>query len=321
MSPFSVVILAAGIGKRMHSNLPKVLHNLCGRPLISYIIDRAKSLKPEKICIVIGKSGDKIKAIAGQGIEFVVQEIPKGTGDAVLKTEPIFSNFSGSLLIMPGDVPLISKETLVRLLQTHMRLNTALTLLTCEVQDPSLYGRVIRKGEEVVRIIEDQDADEKVKQIKEINTGVYVFGKEPLFDALHRVKPTNKQKEYYLTDTIELIKKTGKKVCAERAKNPEEVIGINTRKTLSEVSRIIRMRIIEKWQLSGVNIPDPSSCEIDGDVKIGRDTVIYHSTSILGNTEIGEGCSIGPNVIMIDSKVGNNVVIKPFTVIKEARLQ
>jgi bifunctional UDP-N-acetylglucosamine pyrophosphorylase/glucosamine-1-phosphate N-acetyltransferase len=321
MSSFSVVILAAGIGKRMHSNLPKVLHNLCGRPLISYIIDTAKSLKPEKICLVIGKSGDKIKAIAGQGIEFIVQEIPKGTGDAVLKTEPVFSNFSGDILILPGDVPLISRKTLTKLLQTHAILNSALTVLTCEVQDPSLYGRIIRKQKEITKIIEDQDADERIKRIREINTGIYVFKKDSLFNALHRVKPLNKQKEYYLTDTIELIKKTGKKVCAEITKNPEEVIGINTRKTLSEVSRIIKMRIIEKWQLSGVNIPDPSSCEIGENVKIGRDTTIYHSTSILGNTEIGEGCSMGPSVTIIDSKIGNNVVIKPFTTIKGARLQ
>lgn len=321
MNPLSIVILAAGLGKRMKSKIPKVLHPLCGKPLIYYVLNTAKSLAAERVILVIGHGKESIRELINDNdIEFVEQYPPIGTGDAVLRTEATLKDFNGNVLILSGDVPLLKKDTMEELLKVHNKEKAKATILTVELKNPKSYGRIVRKGNEVVKIVEYRDANSWEKEIKEINTGIYVFDKNALFEALKEIRPDNVQKEYYLTDTIGIIKEKGGHIAAYRTSDPEEVAGINTRKELTEIEKILQSKIIEKHELAGVTIKDPASTRIDADVRIGRDTVIYPYTSILGNTVIGECCSIGPNTVIIDSKIGDNSRVGEFTRIEGAHL-
>ena len=322
MSPLSVIILAAGLGKRMKSNIPKVLHPLCGKPLIYYVLNTAKSLAAEKIVLVIGHGKESVRElISDNDIEFVEQDPPIGTGDAVLRTEATLGNFNGNVLVLSGDVPLLKKDTIEELLRVHNKEKaTKATILTVELKNPKSYGRIVRKGNEVIKIVEYRDANSREKEIKEINTGIYVFEKNALFEALKEIRPDNVQKEYYLTDTIGIIKERGGYIAAYKTNNPEEVAGINTRKELAEIEKLLQAKIIEEHELAGVTIKDPTSTKIDTDVRIGRDTVVYPYTSILGNTIIGKCCSIGPNAVIINSKISDNSRVGEFTRIEGANL-
>ncbi|MDI6840391.1 MAG: sugar phosphate nucleotidyltransferase [bacterium] len=248
MSPFSVVILAAGIGKRMKTKIPKVMHLLCGKPILSYVIETAKSLNPSKIVVVVSPGIDNKHLLdisptqCDSPIQFVVQNPPKGTGDAVLCTQPVFNEFDGSILVLCGDVPLLTTLTLNKLIKLHQAKGAVATILTAVVPDPSSYGRIVREGNEVMRIVEEADASQVEKEISEVNTGIYVFEKAPLFDALHKVKPSNAQREFYLTDTIEILRKMGLKICAFKVDDYHETIGINTKAALAEVESILQSR-------------------------------------------------------------------------------
>jgi len=321
VSPLSVIILAAGLGKRMKSKIPKVLHPLCGKSLIHYVLNTAKSLTAKKIVLVIGHGKKFIReSINDNDIEFVEQDPPIGTGDAVLRTGAALSNFNGNVLVLSGDVPLLKKNTIEELLRIHNKERAKATILTVELNNPKSYGRVVRKGNEVTKIVEYKDANCEERKIKEINTGIYVFEKNALFEALKEIRPNNVQKEYYLTDTIGVIKERGGYIAAYKTDNPEEVAGINTRKELAETEKILQAKIIEEHELAGVTIKDPTSTKIDTDVRIGRDTVVYPYTSILGNTIIGKCCSIGPNAVIINSKISDNSRVGEFTRIEGANL-
>lgn len=250
LKSLAIIILAAGKGKRMKSTLPKVLHTISGRPMLSYVLDLAKSLDPEKLIVVSSEDERMLHFLREQGFnntkktrnQFVIQELPLGTADAVKKTEKTLDKFQGDILILSGDVILLKKQTISELIKTHRQRNAELTLLTSIVPDPELYGRVVRAVTHIVKIIEDTDATPEQKLIAEINTGIYVFNKKTLFNALKEITQDNAQEEYYLTDTIEIIRNKDLKVVSYTASDYRETLGINTPEALSEVREFCRMQ-------------------------------------------------------------------------------
>jgi len=289
--------------------------------MLHYVLNTAKSLAAEKIVLVIGHGKESVRElISDNDIEFVEQDPPIGTGDALLRTEAALGDFNGNVLILSGDVPLLKRDTIEELLRVHNKEKAKVTILTTDLEDPKSYGRIVREDDRVVKIVEHRDANSNEREIKEINTGIYVFEKNTLFEALKEIRPDNVKKEYYLTDTINIIKEKGNHITAYKTNNPEEVAGINTRKELTEIEKLLQAKIIEEHQLSGVTVKNPASTKIDADVRIGKDTIIYPYTSILGNTIIGKCCSIGPNAVIINSKISDNSRIGEFTKIEGANL-
>jgi bifunctional UDP-N-acetylglucosamine pyrophosphorylase/glucosamine-1-phosphate N-acetyltransferase len=261
MKKLAVIILAAGEGKRMESNIPKVLHPLCGKPMISYVVETARSLRPTRIVVVVGvKSGEikeALKPAEDVPLQFAIQDPPKGTGDAVMCAEQSIEEHEGSVLVLCGDVPLLEQDTIRRLVEFHDRKRGAATVLTATFPDPSSYGRIVRKGDKVLKIVEHGDASDAEREIDEINTGIYVFEKSLLFEALRKVKPSNAQREYYLTDTVQVLCKEGKEVYGFSAPDWRQVTGINTRKTLAEIEQTLQARIVQRDQPGGVTVTSP----------------------------------------------------------------
>jgi UDP-N-acetylglucosamine diphosphorylase/glucosamine-1-phosphate N-acetyltransferase len=259
MKKSTVIILAAGQGKRMKSSIPKVLHPLCGKPMISYVVDTAKSLSPTRIVVVVGvKSGEikeTLKRAGNTPLQFAIQDPPHGTGDAVMCAEQALKGYDGSVLILCGDVPLLRSDTIRKLVEFHESKQGAATVLTAVLPDPFSYGRIVREGDRVLKIVEQKDASDAEKKINEINTGIYVFEKSLLFEALHKVKPSNAQEEYYLTDTVQILCKEGKDVYGFSTPDWHEVTGINTRETLAEMEQTLQARI------GGVTVKNPVKTE------------------------------------------------------------
>lgn len=227
--PVSVVIMAAGKGTRMKSDLPKVLHEFRGEPLLSHVIRTARSIGPEKIVVVVGHGREAVAAkFAGEGVEFAVQEPQLGTGHAVAQAEPALANFSGAVLVLSGDVPLLKKNTIGELLETFNQTGSAITALTCELDEPGAYGRIVRSGGRVAATVEARDATPEQLGIREINTGIYAFDAQFLFPALKRLGRDNAQGEYYLTDLVGMAVEEGKTVTAVAARDPLEIQGVNT---------------------------------------------------------------------------------------------
>lgn len=316
-----IVILAAGEGTRMKSGLSKVLHPLCGRPIIKHVVDVAKKINPEKIIMVVGHKADQVKDAVGSGIDFVVQERQLGTGHAVKVAEKALTDFKGDLLILSGDTPLVTFVTLKNLINLHNKNKSSATLLTTCLDNPYGYGRIVRnKNGLVEKIIEEKDATEYEKQIREVNTGIYCFEKDKLFSSLKKIKTNNKQKEYYLTDVIEILENENQVISAFLTNNSNEVLGINSRIQLAEAIGLMKKEINDYWMNEGVTIIDPQSTFIDKNVKIGRDTVIYPFCFLEGKTIVGKDCSVGPLAHLIDAKIGNNVKIQ-YTVARECDIE
>ncbi|MFZ3089986.1 MAG: bifunctional UDP-N-acetylglucosamine diphosphorylase/glucosamine-1-phosphate N-acetyltransferase GlmU [Nitrospirota bacterium] len=323
MRDIAIIIMAAGLGTRMKSSLVKVLHPLAGRPMLAYTLDLAKSLRPEKVIAVIGHQADKVKeAFKGNdNVNWVIQKEQKGTGHAVLQTKNALNDFNGTVVILSGDTPLLKKDTINGLIRTHKTRDSRLTLLTVELENPSGYGRVITSSDgRVERIVEEKDASDTEKNVRLINTGIYAFDRDILFNALSEIRPDNAQKEYYLTDVIGIAGRRGIDINTIKALNPDEVMGINTRYDLSRAEKVIRQGINHNWMLSGVTIIDPETTFIDDTAEIGRDTIIYPNNFISGKTKIGEGCTIYPNSRIIDTQMGNGVKIKDSCVVEESRI-
>src|SRR5919108_210633 len=267
MNGLTTVILAAGEGKRMRSRTPKVLHRLCGRPLISYPLRLAQALA-DRIVMVVGPNAEGVRALAGDGVEIVEQRERLGTGHAVLQAKSTCPA-TGALLVLAADMPLLLLETLERLLEHHRATGAAATVLTAVVERPQGYGRVLRQGGKVKRIVEDRDATDDEKKIGEINTSVYCFDARRLWSALDQVRPENDQGEYYLTDVIGLLAKAGGRIEAIAVEDSEEALGVNDRKQLAALGAIQRRRILDRHMLAGVTILDPASTYIDDTVTIG----------------------------------------------------
>lgn len=295
--PISSIILAAGDGTRMRSKQPKSLHRVCGRPMIVHILRSLDGLIDRKNVVVIGFANEMVRdALNGFNVDFAVQEERKGTGHAVLCAKPLLDlKEKSDVMVLVGDAPLLTRQTIEKIIDRHRHQDASATVLTTEMDDPSGYGRILRSGDNaVMSIVEDKDANMYEKKINEINTGIYMFDSQDLFWALDQIKPDNNQGEYYLTDVIHIMVKEKKRVEAWVTKDPSETMGINNRIQFALAERIMRSRILERLMLSGVTIVDPSTTFIDDSVSIGIDTIIHPNTFLIGKTQIGQGCEIGP---------------------------
>jgi bifunctional UDP-N-acetylglucosamine pyrophosphorylase/glucosamine-1-phosphate N-acetyltransferase len=323
MDNLAVIILAAGKGKRMRSGLVKVLHPLLGRPMLSYPLEVSlEHLQAEKTVVVVGHQAEQIQnAFSDPRITFVQQNEQLGTGHAVLMTEPIIGDFKGTVLILSGDTPLITVKTLTEMVQHHQHEGAAITLLTAHREDPTGYGRVIRLSSGKVRkIVEEKDATKRERGVMEVNTGIYCMQAAFLFQVLGTVRSDNAQGEYYLPDIVEIARRKKQRVSTFPARDPVEVMGINTRAELAKAEEILAERVRQHWMAEGVSIQDTSSVYIEPTVSIARDTAIYPNCYLRGKTTIGEGCRIGPQVEIVDSQIGNHVQIRFCTMITESRI-
>lgn len=305
MDMVTAVILAAGQGKRMHSSLPKVLHEAGGKPMLVHVCAAAQAAGVENQVIVVGHGREELLE-ALPDLNYVVQERQLGTGHAVLQAEEAVASKGDTILVLCGDTPLLTADTLAGLLQEHQATGAAATILTAEFQDPKGYGRIVRGTScSVEKIVEHRDASAQELLIKEINSGTYVFDKAALFAALKDITPDNDQGEYYLTDVIEMFCRQGRKVSAFKTQDACEVLGINDRLQLAQAEEVLRCRKNRELMLSGVTIVDPSTTYIDVGVTVGQDTVILPNTFIQGNSKIGSMCQVGPNCHLRDVTVGD----------------
>jgi bifunctional UDP-N-acetylglucosamine pyrophosphorylase/glucosamine-1-phosphate N-acetyltransferase len=306
----TALLLAAGQGTRMKSDMPKVLHPLCGKPMIWHVLRALKSAATEKPVVIVGYGADQVKAYLGDSAECVLQEPQLGTGHAVMQAESLLRDRTDYVIVAYADMPLLRGEAFNRLIETQRHNSGPLTLVTAIADDPRGFGRILRKPDGTVEaIVEELDATHEQRRIKELNVGAYCFKAEWLWDALHHIRQNPKKGEYYLTDMVELAAKDGLPVQAVIQHNLAEIIGINTRVHLSEAEAAMRVRINREHMLDGVSMINPASAYIDAGVKIGKDTTILPNTSVYGDTEIGEGNLIGPNTIIRDSKIGNRCKI------------
>ncbi|MDA8235806.1 MAG: bifunctional UDP-N-acetylglucosamine diphosphorylase/glucosamine-1-phosphate N-acetyltransferase GlmU [Clostridia bacterium] len=314
------VILAAGKGTRMKSKLPKVLHKVCGRPMVLQVIEAVRAAGIEKMVAVVGHGAEEVRQALGSTVEYAVQEQQLGTGHAVQQAEALFVEFNGAVLVLCGDTPLVTRDTVSRLIQYHQEQRAAATVLTALMEEPAGYGRIVRHPNgTVAKIVEDKDASEQERQIKEINTGAYCFNSGELFSALKNLTPANAQGEYYLTDTLEILQKQGKTISGMVIQDPREMMGINDRLQLAEAEAMMRKRITENLMREGVTILDPATTWIDQGVKIGADTVIYPNTVIEGSTVIGEDCLIGPGARLVDASLEQGVEVQ-YSIVLESTL-
>jgi UDP-N-acetylglucosamine diphosphorylase/glucosamine-1-phosphate N-acetyltransferase len=307
MNGLTTVILAAGEGKRMRSRTPKVLHPLCGRPLIAYPLRLARTLA-DRVVLVVGPNADGVRAAAGADVTIVEQRERLGTGHAVLQARGACPE-SGPLLVLAGDMPLLLLQTLERLVEHQRTTGAAATVLTALVDRPQGYGRVLRVGGRVNRIVEERDATDDQKKVNEINTSVYCFDARRLWGALGEIKPDNDQGELYLTDVIGLLARAGARVEAVSVSEPAEALGVNDRRQLAELATIQRRRILDRLMTEGVTVIDPGATYVDVDVEIGEDTVLYPGTCLEGSVRMGERCTVLPGSRIRDSTLEDDVTV------------
>jgi bifunctional UDP-N-acetylglucosamine pyrophosphorylase/glucosamine-1-phosphate N-acetyltransferase len=315
MSNFRSIILAAGRGTRMKSEVPKVLHKVCGKPVIDYVLDITRNLRSLKTYVVVGHGSQKVKDAVGDGVQFVRQDRLLGTADAVNRCAAYLKGYKGTILVLCGDTPVLSKDIVASLLRQHVRSKASATVLTAHMDNPQGYGRIVRFDQGPIRAIREQkDASDNEVKIKEINAGAYCFNSKEIFEILKKVRLNSGKKEFYLTDVIELLLAQGKKVATFTARDGSAALGVNTREDLAQAQAIIRQRILSKHMLSGVTVIDPLTTFIEAGVIIGRDTVIYPMTIIHSDVRIGKNCSIGPMArLRPGTRISDGVEIGNFT--------
>ncbi|HHX17992.1 MAG TPA: bifunctional UDP-N-acetylglucosamine diphosphorylase/glucosamine-1-phosphate N-acetyltransferase GlmU [Clostridium sp.] len=317
MEHLMAIILAAGEGKRMKSKKTKILHEICGKPMVEWAYQCVKNSGVDEIVLVIGRNSEEVKECMGNKVFYAKQEEQLGTGHAVIQAQEYLENKEGQVVIMYGDMPLVTSKTISLAVDYHKEKGNAATIITADFDNPAGYGRIIRNSQnDVLEIVEDRDASTEQKKIKEINSGIYCFDISALREALNKLDNKNDQGEYYLTDTIKILISKGLKVGAIKIEEKEELAGINDRTQLADAAKVLRKRILNRLMAEGVTIIDPDSTYIDSEVEIGIDTIIHPSTIIKGETKIGEECIIGPGSTIENSKVGNKVGIKNSVVIE-----
>ena len=316
-----IVVLAAGKGTRMKSAVPKVLHRALGQPLIDHVLASSASLSPASVTVIIGHQTELLRghfATARPAVQLAVQEPQLGTGHALLQAEPFLRGKTGTVLLLSGDVPLLTSATVRALVGHHAARGAAATVLTAEIERPDGYGRIVREDGAISAIVEHKDASEETRKIREINSGVYAFDLRPLFDALRRVGSANAQGEYYLPDLVRIFRSDGLPVETVRLQDAREILGVNSRKELAEVSAILRDRKNDELMTSGVTIIDPATTWVEADVTVGADTILHPGIYLEGKTTVGSGCEVHSGVRIIDSTIGDRVTINNFCVIRQA---
>jgi len=306
----------------MKSRLPKVLHPLVGQPLIEHVLQAADEISPSTVTLVIGHGAELVRSDMGNrpNVDFVVQEPQLGTAHALQQAEPRLAGRQGTVVLLSGDVPLLRGATLRRLVEAHQAAKAAATVVTAIVDRPYGYGRIVRTKGRIARIVEERDASPELRQIREINGGIYAFDLAPLFDALRGIASQNAQGEYYLTDLIAIYRRRKLPVETLVVDNPQEIRGINSRTELAEVSRIVRQTKNEELMAAGVTIVDPATTYIDPDVEIGPDTVIHPGVSIEGQSRVGAACEIHSHVRIVGSEIADKSVILNFCLIIGSRI-
>jgi bifunctional UDP-N-acetylglucosamine pyrophosphorylase / glucosamine-1-phosphate N-acetyltransferase len=327
-SPVNVLVLAAGLGTRMKSGIAKVLHQLDGRPLITHVCRTAAKLEPRKIYVVVGHQAEQVQAavedeLGKDGAEFVVQVEQRGTGDAVMAAESALAESGSTIVVLSGDVPLVRDETLRNLLTTHDKDGAAGTILTVRMENPMGYGRIVRDDQNAFhKIVEQKDASEVERQIREVNSGIYCFDSTKLFRALEQVRPTNSQGEYYLTDVPAIFRSQNERVSLCQHLDVREVSGVNTRAELAEFENLVRRRTIRRLMLDeGVTFIDPAHSYVSSEARIGRDCVIHPDVHIEGRCVIGEACQILHGARIVNSTLGNRVTVKDHSVINTSTIE
>lgn len=320
MTHLAVVILAAGEGTRMKSNLSKVLHPLAGRPMVWYSVDTAGQLSADRPVLVVGHGGDAVRRVVGEAVMYVEQAEQLGTGHAVLQARSLLAGRSRAILVCYADMPLLTSDTLGRLVDLQQRSGAAVAMLTLLADDPMGFGRVVRGMDGGVQaIVEEAMATPEQLAIRELNAGVYCFAADWLWSRLSDLSLSPKG-EYYLTDLIAMAVTDGQRVEALISEDAEELLGVNNRLHLARAETITRRRINERWMLSGVTMVDPATTYIETTVELGADTVINPNTCLRGVTTVGAGCEIGPNTLVRDSQIGERCVIRA-SVVEEARIE
>ncbi|MFI5322039.1 MAG: bifunctional UDP-N-acetylglucosamine diphosphorylase/glucosamine-1-phosphate N-acetyltransferase GlmU [Thermodesulfobacteriota bacterium] len=319
----AAVVLAAGVGKRMKSNIPKVLYPVLGKPMLDYVLGAVKGVSPARIVVVLGQGRDDVKkSLDAKGLIFVEQKVQLGTGHAANCARSVLSAFKGDILILNGDFPLITTASLKSLIRKHESERADVSILTSRLENPVGYGRVVRSGKGAIeKIVEEKDASPEQRKIDEINSGTYCVKSGFLWEALRGIGSGNKQKEYYLTDIIGIAARRSRKIAGVQVRDSSEAMGVNDRVQLSEVESVLRKRVNDSLMRSGVTLIDPGKTYISPEVKIGVDCVIYPNTHIYGKSVIDRNSSIGPGVWIEDSVLGKNVTIKMSSYITKSLIR
>ena len=320
MTQRNAIILAAGKGTRMKSKLYKVLHQVCGKTMVEHVLGQLEEAKIDNIVTVVGYGAETVEQTLGNRTKYALQKQQLGTGHAVMQTESLLGDQEGETLIVSGDTPLFTAATFNKMFEYHEQRHAAVTILTSVATDPTGYGRIVRNDVGIVeRIVEQKDATHEEQEIHEINTGVYCFDNQKLFQALKLINNDNAQGEYYLTDVIGILKNHGEIVTAYRMADFDESMGVNDRVALARANKIMRKRINTRLMKDGVTMVDPETTYIDADVKVGRDTVIEGNVVIKGNTTIGSDCFIGAHSVIKDSVLHDDVKVYAST-LEEAEM-
>ena len=306
----------------MKSALPKVLHRVAGRPMIEHVLAAAGALRPRSLTVVVGHGGDAVRAaLAGYpGLGFVVQEPQLGTAHALLTAGPMLAAAQGTLVLLSGDVPMLAPQTLQTLVDRHESAGAATTVVTAVVQHPHGYGRIVRSGEQIARIVEERDASEAERGLHEINSGIYAFALDGLFDDLRGIAAENAQREYYLPDLVAIHRSRGRAVETITVANPDEIRGINSRAELAAVSRLVRQEKNTALMAAGVTLEDPATIYVDAEVTVGPDTIIHPGVSLEGATTIGAGCEIHSGVRIVNARIGDRVVVFNHCVVTDTAI-
>jgi len=319
--------MAAGLGTRMKSKRAKVLHELGGLPLIAHVVRAAQALDPRSIIVIVGHQAEEVERAAlaevGELASFVMQAKQRGTGDAVASARSMLEDSDSLVLVLSGDVPMIRTETLRKLIEHHNNAHAACSILSVRLENPTGYGRIIRdESGAFQRIVEQRDATEDQRQVREINSGIYCFEAKDLFRALRKVEPRNDQGEYYLTDVAEIILASGGTVSVYLHHDAREVYGVNTRAELAEFENLLRRSAVRKLMIeSGVTFIDPSHAYISSEAEIGRDSIIHPNVTIEGKSVIGEGCVIRSGARITNSRLGDEVVVKDHSIIVDSQIE